>query len=480
MGVSSRFHSVRTGGKIHHLLRLTALVPALLLSVLVVAGHGSPAGAAPGQEPTEAELGDGGETAEEEEARVCAFTKAQAIEVNEGPLGSSIWGRLCQVVDGAPTFAEGVTISVAAEDGSEVGEATTGPDGVFIVELPGNGIYSVTLDVETLPEGMSLTDEDRATLSSVRVRLGDQQVAFRLGDDGRGSRSFSDYATVVAKGLRLGLILAVAAVGLSLVYGVTGLTNFAHAELVTVGAIIAYALNAAGVPFWLTVPMAIVAGAAIGWGNDLVVWRPLRKRRLALLSMMVVSIGLSLALRNFFQIVFGPEGRRYTASSGQLERSYGPFRLTPNDVKVIAISIVVLVLVTLLLRRTRLGTAIRAVADNPDLAESSGIAVNRIVAVVWALCGGLAALGGILYGLTLNVKFDMGFLLLLSMFAAVVLGGLGSAPGAMLGAITIGIVQETSGLFVDTAYKFVVALLVLILVLLIRPQGILGQRERFG
>jgi branched-chain amino acid transport system permease protein len=141
---------------------------------------------------------------------------------------------------------------------------------------------------------------------------------------------------------------------------------------------------------------------------------------------------------------------------------------------------VVLLAMTYLLRRTRLGTAIRAVADNPDLAASSGIAVDRIITIVWALCGALAALGGILYGLSLNVKFDMGFLLLLSLFAAVVLGGLGNAYGAVLGAVVIGVVQETSGLLVDTAYKFVVALLVLILVLLVRPQGILGQQERFG
>jgi neutral amino acid transport system permease protein len=339
----------------------------------------------------------------------------------------------------------------------------------------------VSLDPETLPEGMSLTNEDRATLDRVTVRLGDQQVTFRLGADDRGKRDFSDYATVVAKGLRLGLILSVAALGLSLVYGVTGLTNFAHAELVTIGAISAYVLNAgAGLPFWLTVPLAIVAGALVGWGNEIGVWRPLRRRRMALLSMMVVSIGLSIAVRNVLQIAFGPDGRRYTASSGQIERDYGPFRLTPNDVLIMVICVVVLVLVTVLLRRTRLGTAIRAVADNQDLAESSGIDVNRIIGVVWGLCGGLAALGGVLYGLTLNVKFDMGFLLLLSMFAAVVLGGLGSAPGAVWGGIIIGVVQESSGLFVDTAYKFVVALSVLILVLLIRPQGIMGRRERFG
>ena len=144
------------------------------------------------------------------------------------------------------------------------------------------------------------------------------------------------------------------------------------------------------------------------------------------------------------------------------------------------ICVVVLLAMTWLLRRTRTGTAIRAVADNHDLAESSGIAVDRIVSLVWVLCGGLAALGGILYGLSTNITFDMGLLLLLSMFAAIVLGGLGNAYGAVLGAVLIGVVQEMSGLLIDTAYKFVVALLVLIVVLLIRPQGILGTRERFG
>lgn len=466
-----------TGRSRSRLFRIAVGTSVLLAALFTLVGASAPVHAASVQEPTEPGGTDG---AEAEEALVCAFNKRQAVEANGGPLGNAIWGRLCQVVDGNPQFAEGAKVSVAAEDGSPVGEAVTGADGVFIIEIPGNGTYSVTLDTETLPDGMALTNEDRATLGSVGVRLGDQQVAFRLGEDGRGSRSFADYATVMAKGLRLGLILAVAAVGLSLVYGVTGLTNFAHAELVTIGAVVAYVLNSANVPFWLCVPLAVAAGAMFGWGNEIAIWRPLRKRRMALLSMMVVSIGLSMALRNFLQIAFGPGGRRYSASSGQLERSYGPFRLTPNDVLVMVICVAVLALLTVLLRRTRLGTAIRAVADNPDLAASSGIAVDRIIGVVWALCGALAALGGILYGLTLNVKFDMGFILLLSMFAAVVLGGLGSAPGAVLGAITIGVVQETSGLFVDTAYKFVVALLVLVLVLLIRPQGILGQKERFG
>ena len=415
----------------------------------------------------------------DEAEAACAFSKAEAIEANGGPLGEALWGRLCQVREGEATYAEGVTITVTL-DGDEVGAVETDEAGIFVVEIPGNGTYAVALDPETLPDGFSLTDEDRAVLDNVSVKLGDQQVIYRLGEDNRGHRDISDYLTTMAKGLRLGLVIAVAAVGLSLVFGVTGLINFAHAELVTFGALAALVLNQAGLPFWLCVPPAVALGALAGWANDRLLWRPLRARRMALLSQMVVSIGLSIALRNIFQIAFGPNSKRYTASSGQVERAYGPFRLTPNDLIIMIICTVVLIAVTLLLRKTRLGTAIRAVADNPDLAASSGISVNAIIGVVWALCGALAALGGILYGLSLTVRFDMGFVLLLSMFAAVVLGGLGNAYGAILGAIIIGVVQETSGLFIDTAFKFVVALAVLILVLLIRPQGILGTEERFG
>jgi branched-chain amino acid transport system permease protein len=415
----------------------------------------------------------------ESDAVQCAFNKAKAVEANGGPLGPSIWGRLCQVQDGKTTFPEGVRITVS-QDGKDVASDTTGKDGTFVITIPGNGTYQVTLDAKTLPKGFSLTDEDRATLEQVNVNLGDQQVAFRLGEDSRGQRDLQDYLTVAAKGLRLGLILAVAAVGLSLVYGVTGLINFAHAELVTFGAIVAFVLNDAGLAFWLCIPFAIAAGCLAGYANDRLLWRPLRKRNMSLVSQMVVSIGLSIAVRNIFLIAFGPNSKRYTAASGQREKDFGLVRLTPNDLIIMGICVVVLILVTLMLRKTRLGTAIRATADNPDLAASSGIGVNRIIAIVWIVCGGMAALGGILYGLSVTVTSDMGFVLLLSMFAAVVLGGLGNAYGALFGAIILGVMQETSGLFVDTAYKFVVALAVLIVVLLVRPQGLLGTKERFG
>lgn len=413
-------------------------------------------------------------------ATACAFTKADAVEAHGGPLGSAIWGRLCQVVEGKASYAGGVSITVT-QDGEEVGEGVTDDGGVFVVEVPGNGTYGVSLDTETLPDGFSLTSESGATLESVRVNLGDQQAVFRMGADSRGHRDLQDYATVLAKGLRLGLILGVAAVGLSLVFGVTGLVNFAHAELVTIGGVLAYSFDRAGLPFWLAIIPAVIIGSGVGALTDTVIWKPLRDRRLAMLSVMVVSIGLSTFGRNLIQIFVGVSPKRFTAASGQREKLHlGLFRLTDNDLIIILLCIATLIAMTWMLRRTRLGTAIRAVADNADLAASSGINVNRIIRVVWAICGGLAALGGILYGLTVTVRFDMGFVLLLSMFAAVVLGGLGSAYGAVLGAIVVAVVQEMSGMFIDTSYKFVTAMAVLILVLLIRPQGILGRRERFG
>jgi branched-chain amino acid transport system permease protein len=248
----------------------------------------------------------------------CTFNKRDAIEANGGPLGPSIWGRLCQVKDGKATFPKGVVITVR-RDGREVGTATTGADGVFVVTIPGNGTYEVRLDPKTLPSGFSLTDEREAVLPQVSVKFSDQRATFRLGADTRGKRDFSDYATTFAKGLRLGLILSVAAVGLSLVFGVTGLVNFAHAELVTAGAIATYVLSEAGVPFWLAVPLAAGVGAVLGWGTEIALWRPLRRRKMALLSMMVVSIGLGITARNLIQIAFGPDGRRYDAASGQRE-----------------------------------------------------------------------------------------------------------------------------------------------------------------
>jgi branched-chain amino acid transport system permease protein len=154
--------------------------------------------------------------------------------------------------------------------------------------------------------------------------------------------------------------------------------------------------------------------------------------------------------------------------------------MTPVDLATIIICLVVLVLVALMLQRTRIGKAMRAVADNRDLAASSGINVNQVILVVWMMGGALAALGGVLLGLTDEVQWDMGFRLLLLMFAGVTLGGLGTAYGALVGSLVVGIFVQMSTLIIPNDVKYVGGLLLLIVILIIRPQGILGARARVG
>ena len=196
--------------------------------------------------------------------------------------------------------------------------------------------------------------------------------------------------------------------------------------------------------------------------------------------MMVVSIGLSLLFRYIFLYQFGGRTRPYGDYNLQRAVDIGPISITPKDLWIIGLSVLVLVGVGLALQYTRIGKAMRAVADNPDLAESSGIDVDRVILIVWVAGSALACLGGVLFGLGEQVSFQYGFQLLLLMFAGVTLGGLGTAYGALLGSFVIGMFVQVSTLWVSTELKNVGALAILIVVLLVRPQGILGRAERVG
>ncbi len=286
---------------------------------------------------------------------------------------------------------------------------------------------------------------------------------------------------LVFNGLSFGLIIAITSVGLSLIFGTTGLVNFSHSEHVTWGAIVAWWINADhGVHIIPAAMLAILVGAASAALVDRLLWKRLRDRGMSLVAMMIVSIGLSLAARNVFQLVFGEIYRPYRQYNVQKGIDVGPITASPKDFWIIAIILVVIVGTASLLQFTRIGKAMRAVSDNPDLAASSGIDVDRVILFVWALGGGLAALGGILFGMQQQVQFEMGFRLLLLMFAGITLGGLGTAYGALVGSFVVGLFIETSTLVVPTELKNVGALAVLIVVLLLRPQGILGRAERIG
>jgi len=406
--------------------------------------------------------------------------RVQRVQRVQG--GSGVGGVLA---DGEGTPVAGVTI-VVAQDGAEVGRAESDARGEWSVAVPGEGTYEVTLDVSTLPEGVAMRDSDRQTLDNVRVREGlTKPVLFALGEGAKSSLSRTErFTTLLVDGLRLGLVLAVASVGLSLIFGVTGLTNFAHGELVTFGGLVAFFFSASGVvpeiPLVAAGFLAVLAGGLLGWAHERVLFRPLRRRKSGNISLIVVTIGLGLFLRNFYLILFGGRPRPFDEFTIQKAIDFGAFTLRPKDVVVMALSVCALVFVGVMLQRTRLGRAMRAVADSRDLAAASGIDVDRVILAVWVGGAALAALGGVLHGVSETVESDMGFKLLLLMFAAVILGGLGTAYGAMVGGLIIGVASQVSTYWLSPKFRIGVALAVLIGAILVRPQGILGRRERVG
>lgn len=386
---------------------------------------------------------------------------------------------------------EGV-VMVVELDGEEVGTATSDADGVVAVEVPGAGQYTVFLDESTLPDDV-VFEADAPTELSPRVQAtGDRSVIFRLSTaDGDGAPTTSGGGTpmgervgnLFASGLRFGLVIALAAVGLSLVFGTTGLTNFAHGELIAFGAIVAWYLNAndggLGLPLAIATLGAIVAGALFGASFELGVYRPLRRRGMPVVSQMVVSIGLAFALRYLFSIVFGAGAQQFSQYAAQAPTiDLGPISLRPKDVIIIAVASLCLVAVGLFLQRARIGTAIRAVSDNRDLSVASGIDDNRVVLIVWLMAGAMAGLSGVMLGTTEFIGWNMGQRVLLVMFAAVLLGGLGTTFGAMFGGIFVGVVSDLSTLWLDADLKIVVALATLVAVLLVRPQGVFGVKAR--
>jgi branched-chain amino acid transport system permease protein len=291
-------------------------------------------------------------------------------------------------------------------------------------------------------------------------------------------------AQLTIAGIKFGAIIAITAIGLSLIFGTTNLINFAHGEMVTIGAMAAFFLNAATLgPGWDLIPSALIAiliGGLVGAALERGLWRPLRLRGTGRIQLFIISIGLSLFLRHILLVIFGSRPRPYADYVIQQAVVLGPIAITPRDLVITLLALIVLVAVGLLLLRTRIGKAMRAVADDRELAEASGVNAAQVDLHVWILGGGLAALGGVLFGLSEIVAWDMGFRLLLLMFAAVILGGLGSAFGAMAGGMLVGLVAQLSTAYFPVELQNAWALGVLILVLLVRPQGIFGRAERVG
>ena len=384
-------------------------------------------------------------------------------------------------------------VVIAVKGNGFEAETVTDAEGRWRLYVPEKADYVISVDEETLPKGVIVDPAQlppsmkpvTGTTASFDVKFGltnSTIINLFLGEGERVTQSFADQLIVrFVNGLNFGLLLALAAMGAALIYGTTGLSNFAHGEMVTWGALTALVFTSFwSLPFWLGIIMAVAAGALLGLALDAGLWRPLRRKGLGIIQLMIVSIGLSHALRYTFQFFIG--GRTYQlpgASPAPIQ--LGPIQLSYIDLVSMGVSIIVILGVAYFLLGTRIGKATRAISDNPQLASASGINVDRVIRIVWILAGALAALSGILWAyFRPGVKWDMGTQMLLLIFAAITLGGLGTAFGALLGSLIVGLVVEMSTLWIPSDLKYAGALIVLILILLVRPQGLLGRKERLG
>ena len=423
-----------------------------------------------------------------------------------------------------PAVGVDLTLSGDADGAGDEQRTTTDDAGRWAFSVTEAGEYDVTVDEATLPDGeflradatrtvqvqlhsnagalFPLTDEDPGTATggddaadaSETPAAGDETpappeagadtptepeaevTATERADGFNWARFWQQFVS----GIRLGLLIALASLGLSLIFGTTGLSNFSQGELVSMGGITAwFGMQMTG-NIWLSGLLAVVVMAAFGWVQDAVIWKPLRKRKLSLMQMMIVSIGLSIALQYTFQFFVGAGVLRIDPSTPQTVTILG-ITLTIQSYVAMGIAILAIAGVGLALTFTRFGRATRAVADNPALAEASGIDVHRVIRVVWVVGVALAGLAGVLLGLVLNgISWFTGGQMLLLLFAAVILGGIGTAFGAFVGAMIIGVIVEMANIWLPGDLKYAAALLLLIIILLVRPQGIFGRRERVG
>lgn len=388
---------------------------------------------------------------------------------------------------GVVTDSEGAAIpSVGISvDGPEGFSAVVSTDeqGLWEVPILTKGTFSATINIDDLPEGQALTDPEKSTVKANVFMLGvDLRLLFPVGPGVAQASLLERSAQLTLDGILLGLVIGLAALGLSLIFGTTGLTNFAHGEILTLAGLLTYYLSAiVGLPVLAAAPLAVILGALIsGYLQDKYLWKPLRRRGTGLIAMLVVSIGFAIFLRYFFLFIFGGDTRQLPQYAGQAGLEIGLLNITPKSIITSAVGVVFIIGATLWLLRTRMGKASRAVADNPALASASGIDVQRVIRAVWILGAALASFAGVMVTVNQGVSFLMGQDMLLLIFAAVTLGGLGTANGALVGSLIIGLFVQLSTLFIPTELKYVGALIVLILILVIRPQGILGKKERIG
>jgi branched-subunit amino acid ABC-type transport system permease component len=281
---------------------------------------------------------------------------------------------------------------------------------------------------------------------------------------------------LIWNGLVVGSIIAVSALGLTLIFGILNFINLAYGDYMAAGAYIAFAINSqVGLPIGVAIVGGVAAMSVGAVALDKLVFQHFRSR--SPITLLIVSIGLAFILRNLIRAVWGPSGKFYELPL-DANPSYLGVRFNVEQIAIMLASLLLLGAVYLLLQRTRVGIAMRAASDDRTLSRIRGVDTEKLVLYVWLVGGGIAALGGIMLGLDAQLRPNMGFTALIPIFAAVILGGIGDPKGAVAGGYAIGVIQEVSVSVIPSEYKFGVGLLVLIVGLLTRPDGLFGEATR--
>lgn len=303
--------------------------------------------------------------------------------------------------------------------------------------------------------------------------------------------TFIRLASLAVWGTILGAVIALGAIGLSLVYGILRFANFAHGDLMTVGAYISLLFVGTILPrgarlapfsfgweFLAALPLAMIVTVLVALAIEKIIYGPLRRRGSSPAILAMAALGAAFFIRSVVYIIWGGDFHTYYTGIRQVLTLPGGIRVRYDQLIILALALLFVFLIYLFLERTKLGKAMRATADNPELARVTGIDVGRVIFWTWAIGSAMAAVGGVLLGLDSQVRPEMGWFFLLPLFAAVILGGIGNPYGALAGGLIIGMIQQVSTAFLNPAYKPAVAFIVMIILLLVRPQGLFGGRER--
>ena len=282
---------------------------------------------------------------------------------------------------------------------------------------------------------------------------------------------------LLANGIVFGSIIALGAIGLTLIYGILRFGNFAHGDTMSLGAYLVLFFVGIQVPFVAAVVLAIGGSVAVAILIDRYLYTYIR--RSGPIILLIASVGVALFLRNVILLIWGPDLEYYSREIQFAVPILPGVRLKPYEIFIVSAAAALILTVHLFLKKTKMGKAMRACADNLDLAEVVGIDTRRVVLWTWVVGIALAVSGGTMLGVENGLRPAMGWELLLPLFAAAILGGIGKPYGAMAGGLVIGIAQEVSAGYMSTAYKPAVAFVIMIVVLLVRPQGIFGGRRRW-